>query len=237
MKISTILFDLDGTLLPMDLGKFTKGYFGALSKKLIPYGYDPKQLIDSVWAGIEAMVMNDGTCSNEVAFWNKFSEFYGKKAITDKNLFNDFYENDFNSVKNYCGTNSKIPIIVDKLKKSGYHLVLATNPIFPATATINRIKWAGLNPDDFEMITTYENSNYCKPNLKYYQELIDKLAVDPKKCLMVGNDVTEDMIVSKLGINVFLLTDCLINKNNVDIRQYPNGGFDEFTDYLTKLNS
>ena len=54
--IKAILFDLDGTLLPMDQDEFTKGYFKLLAAKLAPYGYEPKTLIDTVWAGTAAMV-------------------------------------------------------------------------------------------------------------------------------------------------------------------------------------
>ena len=49
---------------------------------------------------------------------------------------------------------------------------------------------------------------------------------------MVGNDVEEDMVAKTLGINVFLLTDSLINKNNKDINQYPHGNFHELIKYL-----
>ena len=56
MKLTTILFDLDGTLLPMDNDAFTKGHFKLLDAKLAPHGYEPKQLVDAVWAGTAAMV-------------------------------------------------------------------------------------------------------------------------------------------------------------------------------------
>lgn len=52
---------------------------------------------------------------------------------------------------------------------------------------------------------------------------------------MVGNDVGEDMITQQLGMKVFLLTDCLINKQNADISQYPNGGFPELAYFLNTL--
>ena len=111
---------------------------------------------------------------------------------------------------------------------------LATNPLFPATATEQRIGWAGLSPNDFELYTTYENSNYCKPNLDYYRAVMNKLSVTPEECLMVGNDVGEDMIATDLGASVFLLTDCLINKENVDISVYPNGNFDALLNYINE---
>ena len=65
MEIKNVLFDLDGTLLPMDMEAFTNGYFGLLTQKMAPRGYDPKRLIDAVWAGTAAMVKNDGSRTNE----------------------------------------------------------------------------------------------------------------------------------------------------------------------------
>ena len=62
-----------------------------------------------------------------------------------------------------------------------------------------------------------------------------KLKVYPEECLMVGNDVSEDMIAETLGMKVFLLTDCLINKENKDISLYPHGGFEELLAFIETL--
>ena len=119
------------------------------------------------------------------------------------------------------------------LKDAGVRIVLATNPIFPAVATESRMKWAGLSPADFELYTTYENSRYCKPNPEYYKEIFAKLGCEGSDCIMVGNDVEEDMVpASALGAKVFLLTDCLINKKERDITAYPHGGFAELKEFL-----
>ena len=133
-----------------------------------------------------------------------------------------------------CGFNPKAKETVDKLRDGGYRIALATNPIFPAAATESRIRWAGLEPADFELYTTYENTGFCKPNLAYYRELLERLDCCAEDCLMVGNDVEEDMIAATLGMPVFLLTDCLINKNNRDISGYAHGGFDELLRFIPK---
>ena len=194
MNITTILFDLDGTLLPMDQEAFTTGYFKLLAKKLAPYGYEPKSLVDAIWAGTAAMVKNDGSCTNEQAFWKKFAAIYGEeKCQSDQGLFEDFYANEFNAARDICGFNPASVETVHKLKECGYRVALATNPIFPHMATENRIRWAGLVPEDFEIYTTYEASTFCKPNPAYYLEVARTLGVKPEECLMVGNDADEDM--------------------------------------------
>ena len=235
MAIKMVLFDLDGTLLPMDQNVFMKAYFGGLSKKLAPHGYDPKRLVDAIWSGTEAMVKNNGSRTNEDAFWARFCNVFEKDARADEPYFNEYYVESFDDVKNACGYNPDAADAVRKIKSMGYRVALATNPLFPSIATEKRIAWTGLTPDEFELFTTYENSRYCKPNLAYYAEVISKLGVNAEECLMVGNDVAEDMIAEKLGMKVFLITDCLLNKNGDDISHYPQGGISDLITFIKTL--
>lgn len=233
--IKAVLFDLDGTLLPMDQDIFIKAYFGGLAKKLAPHGYEPEALIEGIWNGTAAMIKNDGSKTNEDAFWDTFCRTIGKDARADEPYFEEFYKTDFDAVQSVCGFDSRAAAIVREIKSRGLPVVLATNPIFPAVATEHRMRWAGLSPDDFVHYTTYENSRFCKPNLAYYTEITDRLGVSPEECLMVGNDVGDDMVTENLGMKVFLLTDCLINKENVDLSAYPHGGFTELSAFIEDL--
>ena len=235
MSITTVLFDLDGTLLPMDQDVFVKDYFTRIAGKVAPQGYDPKQLIDMIWHGTAAMVKNDGSKTNEEAFWKYAVSVYGERIVRDKRFFDAFYEEEFDKIKAVCGYDSAAAEIVHSLKERGIRVALATNPIFPARATQWRIQWAGLQPEDFEWYTTYENSCHSKPNLDYYRDVLNQLQVKPEECLMVGNDVGEDMIAAQLGMKVFLLTDCMINKTNADISVYPHGSFDDLKNFLNTL--
>lgn len=235
MGIKAVLFDLDGTLLPMDQSVFTKAYFGGLAKRLALIGYEPKTLIDSIWQGSAAMVGNDGKKTNEEVFWNKFSEIYGKDVRKDELYFEAYYKEEFDGVKSVCGYNPEAKEAVKSIKALGLRTVLATNPLFPSIATEKRIAWAGFDVSDFELYTTYENSHFAKPNPKYYEEILSKLHIQPSDALMVGNDVTEDMVAKSLGMNVFLLTVNLINKGNADISKYPNGNFDKLVEYIKTI--
>lgn len=235
MGITTVLFDLDGTLLPMDQEIFVKDYFGRIVAKLAPQGYDPKKLVDTIWRGTAAMVRNDGSKTNEEAFWEYAVSVYGDQIVADKHFFDEFYELEFDKVKAVCGYHPAAAEIVHGLKARGFRVALATNPIFPARATQWRIQWAGLRPEDFELYTAYENSKYCKPNPDYYMDILARMNVGAEECLMVRNDVDEDMIAAQLGMRVFLLTDCLINKNDADISRYPHGGFEDLRSCLSSI--
>ena len=87
MGIKVVLFDLDGTLLPMDQEVFVKGYFMGIGAKLAPFGYEPKALIDAIWAGTIEMIKNDGRRTNEKAFWDYFASIYCEKSLADIPLF------------------------------------------------------------------------------------------------------------------------------------------------------
>ena len=132
MAIKAVLFDLDGTLLPMDQEVFMKFYFGELSKRLVLYGYEPKKLIDSVFAGIKSMVKNDGTRKNEEAFWETFSEFHGEDCRKDEPIFDSFYRNEFEKAKGACGFEPKAKEVIEFLiTRKNYHFsnesIISTN--------------------------------------------------------------------------------------------------------------
>ena len=235
MKLEAVLFDLDATLLPMDQDKFIEQYFKTLTSKMSAHGYEPRELAKNLWTAVMAMVKNTGEVTNEEAFWNTFSCAYAEKALADKCYHQDYYENYFDECKKTCGYNEESKKLIKKLKSKGIKVILATNPVFPSIATEKRMIWAGLDKNDFELYTTYENSSYCKPNPKYYVEIAEKLGLNPENCLMGGNDTTDDMSASEIGMKTFLLTDCLINSKNVDISQFNNGSFKELNDYIDSL--
>lgn len=232
--IKNILFDLDGTLLPMNQDLFVKHYFGLLAKKLAPLNYDANKLMNAIMLGIDSMVKNNGNVTNEELFWNTFSSIFGEKAIHDKPVFEEFYKNEFQMVSQVCPKNENAKLVIDTLKNN-FNLILATNPIFPSIATESRIRWAGLNKENFSHVTTYENSRHCKPNLDYYKDILNQFNLIPEECLMVGNDVQEDMIASQLGMSVYLVTDCLINRNNTNISIFPNGNLIDLLKYINNL--
>lgn len=235
MSLNAILFDLDGTLLPMDQEQFIQAYFTEISSYMKQYGYEEKKLIKAIWAGTSAMVKNNGTMSNMDAFWGVFREIYGDKMINDVPRFDEFYKTEFDKVSRICHPTFQAAELVKRLKSEGYRVILATSPIFPRIATECRIRWAGLDASDFEYVTTYENSHFCKPSPLYYDEIAKKCSLDAAECLMVGNDVDDDMTASLANMHVFLLTDCLINKNKTDIDRYPNGSFAELVAFIDSL--
>ena len=228
-KITTVLFDLDGTLLPMDERLFVKSYFGELAKKGAEHGCtDSEKLVSAVWKGTAAMVKNDGKEKNDARFWQVFTSEMNELESRLRPVFDRFYAEEFHRVRKVVGENPLAKQAVQGLKARGMDVILATNPLFPKVAINTRLSWLGLETGDFLEVTSYEDYSFCKPNPRYYREILQKTGKCPEECLMVGNDAEEDLAAQELGISVFLVTDCLINEKNRDISGVPQGNFEEF---------
>ena len=232
--IKAILFDLDGTLLLSDSDEFTKAYFAELTKYLAPL-HDPKELPMVIWAGTKAMVKNDGSRTNEAAFWESYCGFYGKEARADEPVFAEFYATRYKDLKVLCGKHPGMGTFIKTLKAAGYTVVIATNPLFPLSVQKERISWTGVDPETVDWITAYENSCYSKPTPEYYREIIRRIGFAPEECLMVGNDVKEDMeTASEVGMKVFLLPEFLLNREGKDHSAYPQGDFAALKEYIRR---
>ncbi|MBE7017053.1 MAG: HAD family hydrolase [Ruminococcaceae bacterium] len=229
-----IFFDLDGTLLPMDMDVFAKTYFKELCISLAKYGVSAEKLIEAVWAGTKEMVLNDGSCKNEKRFWDKFLSLTGIVSDTIFAETDYFYSHEFNKARVVTGENPLAVEAVRAAAKGGRKVVLATNPLFPYAAQLSRISWIGLKEDDFVLITSYESDSFCKPNPNYYIEICRRIGVEPGDCLMIGNDINEDMIAAeKAGMDAYLVKDCLISGGKS--WEGPSGSFEEMLEMIKKL--
>jgi FMN phosphatase YigB (HAD superfamily) len=236
MSVKAVLFDLDGTLLPMDLRVFFGEYFKLLTAKLAPYGYeDPKALIRTMWQGVAKVCENDGKRKNGEVFWDYFASVYGEKVREHVPVIDRFYLEEFEKVKEVCGFDPEANKTVKALKEKGLKCVIATKPIFPLQAILKRMEWAGLDKNDFEFCTSYDVCSFCKPQKEYYEEVAALLGLSTEECLMVGNDVDDDMPAEKSGMKVFLLTNHLINTDNKDISNYRQGNFQNLIEYINEL--
>lgn len=209
-----ILFDLDGTLLPVDTEKFLENYLRLLSQRVSAH-VDPNKFITQLLASTKAMILsNDGIKTNEEVF---MEDFFAKIPSNKDQLlpiFDEFYLNYFKQLKKHTEPKAFSKEIIETLSDKGYQLILATNPVFPRVAIEERLSWLDIEPKHFKLITSYENMHYCKPNINYYKEILNKCELQPNQCLMIGNDVEEDMVAKELGMEVYLVTDYLIQRNH-----------------------
>lgn len=233
--LTTIFFDLDGTLAPFQQDEFIHVYFKALVARLTPMGYDSGQLVGALWKGVDAMVKNDGAVTNRQLFWDVFTQELGMQAMALESILDDFYTREFDAVRSVLREEADRSKLLKTLREKGYSLVLATNPVFPASAIETRLHWIGLTLSDFDYVTTYDICRRSKPNPGYYQDILDHIGRQGSECLMIGNNPVDDMSAKEAGLDVWLVTDCLENPGNLPIDAYPHGTFAELESILGAL--
>ncbi|HED24302.1 MAG TPA: HAD family hydrolase, partial [Firmicutes bacterium] len=129
-----------------------------------------------------------------------------------KPIIDDFYRDDFPELSCWGKEHPHARELVATARRKGMQLVLATNPIFPATAVYQRLSWGGLNRDDFHLVTTMDNMHFCKPNPRYYLEISAKIGCPPEQCLMAGNDTREDLVAAEAGMDTYLVEDYILHR-------------------------
>lgn len=229
-----ILFDLDGTLLPLEIDVFVKGYFSSLAANFIDK-VEPKKLIATLQKSLYAMLKNDGQKTNEEVFMENFLPAIKKEKEEMYPLFDKFYIEEFPKLKKYAGHSQLSRKIVDKVHQKGYSIALATNPVFPRMATEHRMEWAGIKDQPWQLVTTYEDSYSCKPNPDYFKMVCERLGVEPAECLMIGNDVQEDLIAGTLGMKTFLVSDYLIDRGSPQYDATYKGTLEELVQFVDEL--
>lgn len=232
--LNTIMFDLHGTLLPIDFQQFMDVYFqeiGDFFQDLI----EPQILKKYVLTATYCMVENTGVQTNETVFFEKFKTLIDKPLNIFQQRFDDFYHQGFLKVRATLSFNPLIPDIINRLKQKGYYLVIATNPVFPIIAVYRFIEWAGLTPGDFSYISCIEQNHYCKPNPNFYGEILQTIDKTPAQCLMVGNDTGEDMAAETLGIKTYLITNYLIRQTPGEIQCAYQGTYEDFYRFVAAL--
>jgi len=204
-----VFFDLDGTLLPVDFNRMFDAYFERLKKSdLLPMiCTDTKKAFRIFNQAARAMVKNKGKDFNDNVFFEYIESKTGRGKSFLEKPFDDFYAAVFQGLGWMLDESGGLQRqVLDTVREKGYETVLATMPVFPLSAAISRLDWVGLAPGDFSYISHYQNSSFLKPHLRYYEEILINIGMRGEECIMVGNNVEEDMTARALGFDVFLVT-------------------------------
>lgn len=231
-----VLFDLDGTLLNIDMDFFLQHYFKKMALMAPDYGLkDGQRLIAQVWKSTEFMIANrDPYLRNEDAF---MSDFFAAGDFPEKNtreFFDDFYDKAFPLLKNLCQGHPLVPGLVESAFAKSLQVIIATNAVFPIKAIQHRLDWAGIGHFPYDLITSYEVMHFCKPHPEYYQEISEMIGVPPEKCLMVGNDREEDLTAASVGMKTYLVEDGLIDRGS-NLKPDWQGTLSQLAAFLARL--
>ncbi len=202
-QLKAILFDLDGTLLDVDIGVFLPHYVEALAvhvAHLVP----PDRFIPCLMQGSRVMLANDGRDTNQAVFDRVFFPCVGRSREELAPVFMDFYANEYPKLRQYTRRKPEARSAIQTAFHRGYDVVIATNPLFPLTAIQQRMEWAGVAGFPYRLVTHYENSHSAKPNLLFFEQVLAAIGHPPEACLMVG-DEDLDMVAAHMGFSTFLV--------------------------------
>src|SRR5574341_74067 len=122
-------------------------------------------------------------------------DFYASLRIPKRELSADleqFYDEVFPSLAKYTRPRPEAVPLIEWAIGRGYRVALATDPLFPRKATVHRLHWAGFAPEQFELISSYEDFHFTKTQPAYYGEMLGRLGWADEPVLMIGNDVARD---------------------------------------------
>lgn len=230
-----VFFDLDGTLLAMELEEFLGTYFTALNTFVAERNLDAKAFSAGLKAGIGAMMSHDDLRINAEVFWNAFFEHVEGDRDEWMNLVGRFYEHDFGRIGERVVPNPAAVRAIHTLARKGYPLALTTMPMFPRRAVEWRLTWAGLEATCFSRLTTFENSTSVKPKLAYYAENLAAAGLDGEDVLMVGNNTEEDLAIMGLGADAYLITDHLLDPVDFALDTVKHGSMEQFATWVETL--
>ncbi len=197
-----VLFDLDGTLLDLDLDAFLQRYFAAVSRAASP-SFPGVELMPAILAATRVMQGRHPGRTNREVFFEAFRQSTGIDLSTSWDVFGDFYRDVFPTLGEGCAPAAGAREAVQKAKSLGLKVAVATQPIFPREAIAHRLAWAGLDDIAFDVVTTYEIMEACKPLPEYFVQTARMLGCEPGECLMIGDDLEADMPAAETGMTTF----------------------------------
>lgn len=199
-----VLFDLDGTLLDIDLGTFLRRYFEALSAATAPLAERATgDFMAALDTAVSAMTRVHRGPTNRDVFNRVMLEHTGIELDRHRGLFESFYAEVFPTLGDGTGPAPGARAAVETALDAGLAVAIATNPIFPLQAIEHRLAWAGLDDLPLPVVTSYERMVAAKPHQAYYRQVAEMLGVAPADCLMVGDDRLLDMPAADTGMRTF----------------------------------
>jgi len=210
VELKAVLFDLDGTLLDIDIDNFISRYFDGLSAVIAQVTECPDrrtQLMSSIHKATSAMMdAHDGETNQEV-FTRVFADTSGLDLDDIWSAFDDFYVQDFPTLIAHSGPIEGAQEVVRLARDLSLKTAIATNPMFPRIAVLHRMSWANILPDQVDLITTFETMKACKPHPGYFLQAAQMLGVEPQQCIMVGDDPRLDLAAADVGMATFFVGD------------------------------
>jgi FMN phosphatase YigB (HAD superfamily) len=191
----TLLIDLDETLLVNSPETFVPAYFQKLAAHLEAYA-QPTAMIQALKAGTHQMVQNlQPDCSLKEVFESVFYPSLHLQPREVEAVIGQFYKEVFPSLKKLTKPMPGAVELMESAFQRGYRVAIATTPLFPLTAGLQRLDWAGLSPErfPFALVASFESFHFTKPHPAFFAEVLAQMGWPENPVLVVGDDLINDI--------------------------------------------
>ena len=199
---------------------FIPAYLDALGEHLAEY-VPPDKMVPTLLASTQLMLQNQRP---DLSLKQVFDQAFFPALEIDQDDFQEqidsFYVEKFPSLEALTQFRPEAVQMVEGAFARGYNVVIASNPLFPLTAILQRLDWAGLPRQKFpfRLIPSYESFFFAKPNTAFFAETLSRLGWPEGPVVMVGDDFNLDIAPArKMGIGTFW-----INNNEHPLNENPD---------------
>jgi FMN phosphatase YigB (HAD superfamily) len=233
----TLLIDLDDTLLQNDIDRFLPHYLGAFSKEVAPIT-DPERFVKSLLAGTQAMVKNRRP---DLTLQEAFEQVFFPATGLNREVFlpvaEHFYADVFPKLRSLTQPKPGAAELIQAAEQRGYRLAVTTNPLFPRTAILQRLEWAGLPADQhpFDLIASYETFHFCKPEPAFFAEALARLGWPDGAVLVIGDSQENEVNAAcSMGLAVFWISQAGVNPTDGGFQPSASGDIKDVLDWIER---
>jgi len=149
-----------------------------------------------------------GDESNSELTVRTMAETTGQSPEKIRTTLNQFYDEIYPFLQSCIQPVAGVVKLIEELRDAGHKVIIATNPIYPASAVKQRLMWANLPAQDadYDFITSADNMHYAKPDPAYFAEILGRIGVEPDETIMVGDSFRNDIRPAQtIGIHTYHL--------------------------------
>ncbi|MCY4464293.1 MAG: HAD-IA family hydrolase [Chloroflexi bacterium] len=193
--IKAVLLDMDNTLLHNPDAQFASA-FRQLFDDFFRDEFAIDGSIEALRAGFAHMGRDLANCpTNAEALVDCLAHWLPLAHDDADHALRRFYAEVYGQLQPLVSPADGAAALIEGLLEQGLLVAVATNPLYPESAIVQRLEWAGLGGllNEFAFVTHSENMHFAKPRPEYIAEVVARVGIEPDEALVVGDSLVNDI--------------------------------------------
>lgn len=193
--IKAVLLDMDNTLLHNPDARFASAFRQRFDRFFLDE-FAIEGSVHALRAGFANMGKDLANCpTNADAMVDCLAHWLPLAHDDAAHALRRFYAEVYGELQPLVSPADSAAALIESLLEQGLLVAVATNPLYPESAILQRLEWAGLGGlvSEFAIITHSENMHFAKPQPDYMAEVVARVGIEPDEALMVGDSAVNDM--------------------------------------------